>query len=182
MSRYKRHLLDSLDSFAPGGGCPIHLHDELDKGRYRVIHRLGRGGYGVVWLCRDLKSEKPQYVAVKILWAEETERVANEKFCVERIKRLCADEPDLDRYLCLPTRDFFAKSANGRHICLVYPVLGPKASMAREIFKPRYNDYCKRLRDISRDCIKALDLLHRRNICHAGESVFLTTIPAPPPC
>ena len=41
-----------------GGYHPVHLGDLLKNGRYKIIHKLGYGGYGgysTVWLARDLE-------------------------------------------------------------------------------------------------------------------------------
>ena len=47
-----------------GGYHPIEIGDELRHGRYRIIHRLGHGGYATVWLALNLHYSR--YVAVKI--------------------------------------------------------------------------------------------------------------------
>ena len=61
--------LEDLEFYQLGGYHPIHLGDELGPpGRYRVIHKLGHGGFGTVWLCRD--SQASRYVAVKVMTAD----------------------------------------------------------------------------------------------------------------
>lgn len=122
--------------FAPGGYHPIHLQDELDDGRYRVIHKLGLTDYGVSWLCRDQHIQTPRYVTVNILTAERSE-LGNEKDTCQYIKDLYRNEPDLDRRFCLPVRDFTSQSANGAHLCLVYPVMGPPVDEAAFISRRR---------------------------------------------
>lgn len=66
--------LERLHGYRPGGYHPIHLQDVLNNGQYRVIHKLGHGGYSTVWLCRGQHTDTPSYVAVKILVASETEK------------------------------------------------------------------------------------------------------------
>ncbi len=37
--------VEDLETYVPGGFHPTHLGDELSDGRYRIIHKLGFGGY-----------------------------------------------------------------------------------------------------------------------------------------
>lgn len=64
--------LEHLHDDAPGGHHPVHLGDLIgDTRRYRVMHKLGTGGFANVWLCRDLAvHDTTKYVALKILMAE----------------------------------------------------------------------------------------------------------------
>ena len=34
---------------------PVKLGDVFKNGKYRVIHKLGWGGYATVWLARDIE-------------------------------------------------------------------------------------------------------------------------------
>jgi hypothetical protein len=55
MSQYR--LIDDvedLDRYQPGGYHPLQVGDELDNACYRVIDKLGYGGYSTIWLARDL--------------------------------------------------------------------------------------------------------------------------------
>ncbi len=47
--------LKKIFDYEAGGHHPVHLDDVLHQ-RYRVIHKLGSGGYANVWLCRDVDS------------------------------------------------------------------------------------------------------------------------------
>jgi serine/threonine protein kinase len=57
-------------------------------GRYRVIHKLGHGGFSTVWLCQDTHHETLKYVAVKVLVASESDADCRELFMAERLKEL----------------------------------------------------------------------------------------------
>lgn len=93
-------FVERLHGYRPGGYHPIHLDGRLHDGRYRVIHKLGYGGYSTVWLCRDMSSDTPKYVAVKILVASESERECRE-LLVNRLKAEAIEKiPVESTYAC----------------------------------------------------------------------------------
>lgn len=55
--------VESLELYKPGGYHPVAINDLLHK-RYRIVDKLGFGGYSTVWLARDEICKS--YVAVKI--------------------------------------------------------------------------------------------------------------------
>ncbi|KAK1143771.1 hypothetical protein N8T08_006172 [Aspergillus melleus] len=55
--------VETLEEYQPGGYHPITIGDLLHD-RYRIVDKLGSGGYSTVWLARDLNLH--QYVALKI--------------------------------------------------------------------------------------------------------------------
>ena len=44
---------ESLDRYREGGYHPTHLGDTLKDGRYKILNKLGWGGYSTVWLAKD---------------------------------------------------------------------------------------------------------------------------------
>lgn len=59
MSRYRLiedvEDVEDLDRYRPGGYHPLQVGDELDNACYRVVDKLGYGGYSTIWLARDLR-------------------------------------------------------------------------------------------------------------------------------
>ena len=56
---------EPLDRYRDGGYHPVHLGDFYNGGRYKVLHKLGWGGYATVWLLFD---------TVKVLFQEDAAR------------------------------------------------------------------------------------------------------------
>lgn len=59
---------EDLERYESGGFHPVHLGDRYDNGRYRVVHKLGFGGFSTIWLARDEPEHK--WVALKIVVAD----------------------------------------------------------------------------------------------------------------
>ncbi|KAJ5181536.1 hypothetical protein N7449_011683 [Penicillium cf. viridicatum] len=55
---------EPLHSYRKGGYYLVTLGEYLKAGRYKVLYKLGWGGYLIVWAARDQREE--MYVAVKI--------------------------------------------------------------------------------------------------------------------
>ncbi|KAH9873391.1 hypothetical protein J1614_005789, partial [Plenodomus biglobosus] len=57
---------EPLHRYKDGGYHPIHLGEILHEGRYKILHKLGWGGYSTVWAARDQRS-KALTVATNVL-------------------------------------------------------------------------------------------------------------------
>lgn len=157
--------LEKLGGYRPGGYHPIHLHDELHHGQYKVIHKLGHGGFSTVWLCRDQNADTPAYVAIKILAASETGK-DREGIIPSQLNGDAAKNTPGWQFICQPLKRFESQSPNGTHTCLVYPVLGTTVENAGLIFgEKEHTDSL--LREVSRQTVEALAAIHTRGICHA---------------
>jgi serine/threonine-protein kinase SRPK3 len=55
--------VERLEMYQPGGYHPVMI-DDLLHNRYRIVDKLGYGGYSTIWLARDETAKR--YVAVKI--------------------------------------------------------------------------------------------------------------------
>ena len=47
---------EPLQRYRQGGYHPTHLSDEFNGGRYKILHKLGWGGYATIWLAKDFVS------------------------------------------------------------------------------------------------------------------------------
>lgn len=156
--------LENIQTYNPGGNHPVLLGDHLGPiGRYRVIHKLGSGGFANVWLCRDRNSSFPKYIALKVLMARASTRDCRE-LRVNKLKEMSIDQKAGGKHICVPLDSFWIDGPNGSHLCLVYPVLGPPVdSISKE-----FEDPAKALRKIASQAVLAMDLLHNHGICHGG--------------
>ncbi|CAM6004001.1 unnamed protein product [Sphagnum balticum] len=156
--------LEKIYDYEAGGHHPVRLSDILHE-RYKVIHKLGSGGYANVWLCRDVTTDSPRYLAVKIIMAE-----GSNKDCPElRVNRLIELGLDIDsvaEHFCLPLDQFEIDGPNGLHYVLVYPVLGPRVSRLLNVGS--LEDPGKILRSICLQTTQAMATLHAHGICHGA--------------
>lgn len=51
---------EPLHRYGTGGYHPVRLGDLLKDGRYRIMHKLGWGGYSTVWAARDQRFRIPR--------------------------------------------------------------------------------------------------------------------------
>ncbi|CAG8977902.1 hypothetical protein HYALB_00001780 [Hymenoscyphus albidus] len=131
------HDAEDYEEYRPGGFHPVHIGDRFGTaGQFRVIHKLGRGGLATVWLCRDGKAQR--YVALKIILADESREDSPELALVKR--KLDYGEAG-GEFIAVPHEHFWHHGPNGRHLCLVLPVLGPRVTAVwnsgiRAVFAP----------------------------------------------
>lgn len=162
--------LEKLNDYELGGHHPVHIGDLLgDNGRYRILHKLGNGGFANIWLARDMEAQNgTKYVALKILMAESS-TVACPELLTNKLKALLSVQQcigDSNDSICLPLDQFEIHGPNGDHLCFVYPVLGP--SLAIGLSKAS-DDPAHILMSICLRTVKAIDLLHSCGICHGGK-------------
>lgn len=161
--------LEKLYDYEQGGHHPVHLGDHIGhEGRYRVVHKLGNGGYANVWLCRDMTAGKIiTYFAIKVLMAEVSTEECPELQTghLEAFDRN-SQPTDSMHLICLFCDHFTIDGPNGSHFCFVYPVLGPQVSLGLFCATPYFE---QTLRDICFGAVKALDFLHHHGVCHGGK-------------
>ncbi|KAK7716290.1 hypothetical protein SLS64_003442 [Diaporthe eres] len=165
--RFNPHGLDNcedLEQYEPGGFHPVHIDDHYDNGRYRVIHKLGAGGFSTVWLAQDLPGRR--WVGLKFIVAAESEGY------IVRSSAIVADSVLANSELLVkPERDFWVDGPNGRHLCFVLPFVGPNlATLSSGI----YFRISSRLSvNLSMQAAQVMALLHSRERCHGANNISL---------
>ena len=148
---------EDVEKYKPGGFHPVHFGDRFDAERYRVVHKLGAGGFSTVWLARD-ESEK-RWVALKIVEAVHSESVREKIVLSRRASGVqCVTEHH---------RQFTFDGPNGSHLCLVLPVLGPSTSELSYAFTCRLTP--RLARRAAYQATRAVSNLHSQGLCHGGE-------------
>ena len=149
---------EDLENYEPGGFHPVHLSDVYD-GRYKVVHKLGFGGFSTVWLARDNVTNR--WVALKVIAARDSPTY--------EARSTIASHPSIvgSRLFAVADRRFWIDGPNGRHLCLVFPVLGPNlAKLSKGIYSRMKPGFAK---EVSLQAAQALAHLHSNGLCHGGK-------------
>jgi hypothetical protein len=150
---------EDLERYEPGGFHPVNLGDYYDDMRYKIVHKLGAGGFSTVWLARDEQEQK--WVALKILLADKSVSVKAKSVSLQdTVQR------DGKATVVVQHRHFMINGPNGLHLCLVLPVLGPSASQLSHGFDSRITPRLSR--STGYQITKALADLHAQGFCHGG--------------
>ncbi|KAL2208181.1 kinase-like protein [Sarocladium strictum] len=151
-----------VENYRPGGFHPVHINDDLDDGRYRIMHKLGHGESSTVWLARDKVAKK--WVALKIVDAKRSTWLMEQKSAL-----LGASLGHFEtQYLAMELRHFEFEGPNGRHVCLVLPVLGPSTAELSDGLGRRLKP--ETARQPSFQAAAAVAELHSLGFCHGNVS------------
>ncbi|KAG8164297.1 hypothetical protein KVR01_006215 [Diaporthe batatas] len=155
------HSIEDVDDYAPGGLHPTHLGDLLGDGRYKVILKLGHGGYGTVWLCRDVK--EGTWRAVKILKASNSSEDCPDLRIQSAFSNIDHSQKDVRNCrVALALGHFWTNGPNGTHLCIVMPLLGPNLDNAAQLY---LYDEAPLVR-ICFQLVQAMSFLHNKGVCH----------------
>lgn len=152
--------VEDLENYYEGGYHPVLL-GQLYNEQYKIIHKLGSGGFSTVWLARDTRENR--YVTLKIVKAEESESYRDTSPICQLLGGI-DDEVALS-YFPPPLGRFWFNGDNGRHVCEVLPVLGPSMSQASDAESRMWPSVVRR---VAFQATQALAHLHSRGICHGG--------------
>ncbi|KAF6826993.1 protein kinase [Colletotrichum plurivorum] len=110
--------VERLEKYEPGGYHPVVIDDFLG-GHYRIVDKLGYGGYSTVWLARD--DRLARYVAIKV----NISNAAHSQREAGIIRALSLSKPartlKMDAHDTVPTilDEFNVQGPNGTHTCHV---------------------------------------------------------------
>ncbi|RKK95933.1 hypothetical protein BFJ71_g8109 [Fusarium oxysporum] len=108
-----------LEDYQEGGCHPVHIGDILGSSNgYRVIHKLGHGGFGTVWLCRD--SLEGRYIALKVMVSD----LKSDEILDFSLANLNQCMPGA-QFIASPLDSFSVEGPNETHKCLALPPFGP---------------------------------------------------------
>lgn len=152
--------IENLEDYEPGGYHPVDLFDILD-GRFEVIYKLGFGGIAMVWLCYEFDAKR--WRAVKINAASHSSDDCAELKILEVMKEKNVTPEQLDAmHIVVPWETFWIDGPNGRHLCSVMPVLGPRLSTWRDKLGMDYDTIDKMCYQFT----EGLSFLHGMGIAH----------------
>ncbi|KAF9505645.1 hypothetical protein BS47DRAFT_1367920 [Hydnum rufescens UP504] len=154
-----------IEDYRPGGLHPIHLGDALDRNRYKILRKLGYGSFSTVWLARD--AQESRYVAIKVSVSRASE--ANNELRIFEHLAPHRDERGAEWVIEL-LRSFKHEGPNGRHLCLVFPVMGPCDYTLRTKFSTHWMQPERFPLWIAKSMLKqlllGLSFLHRNGVTH----------------
>jgi serine/threonine protein kinase len=153
--------VESLENYVPGGYHPIMIGDML-RDRYRVVDKLGFGGYSTVWLAQD--TQLKCYVAVKVGTANSPARetaILRELSKPVSVSSLASQGRSS---ITFPLDEFELKGPNGTHPCY---------TMALADCDLRTVSYSRLFpinvaRALSGEAVLAVAYLHGRGYAHGG--------------
>lgn len=154
--------MENILQYRKGGYHPIHIGDILND-RFEVVNKLGSGGFGIVWLCLDVKFHK--WRAVKVMMADHSSKETDIKI-IQHLKSRASVEELLENGVVVPLEEFWVNGPNGSHHCFVMPVLGCRVDDWRRTLHWTQYESGIQPRAICHQIVKALDFLHGHGVCH----------------
>ena len=171
--------------YRPGGYHPVHLGDSLRDGQYKVIRKLGDGGFSTVWLAID--GHNKRYVALKVVMSKPTASINKELAIREQLEEVAAAGAFSKNIIKL-LDNFEIVGPNGTHQCLVNEPMGATVtSMVAEIeenkalrvmYMLRYPKWM--VKSILKQTLSGLAFLHEHGIVHSDiqQGNLLFSIPS----
>ncbi|BFZ57240.1 serine/threonine protein kinase, CMGC [Savitreella phatthalungensis] len=150
---------EDFEDYCPGGYHPVKLNETYKSGRYVTVRKLGWGHFSTVWLALD--TEKQRHVALKVVRsaAHYTETAIDEIKLCQCVAEANPDHPGYAHVVGLLDQ-FEHEGPNGRHVCMVFEVLGENLLGLIRRYEHR-GIPINVVKQIARQILLALDYLHR---------------------
>ncbi|KAI0470284.1 kinase-like domain-containing protein [Xylaria cf. heliscus] len=148
--------------YKPGGYHPIHLGDQLKSGRYKILHKVGWGGYSTAWAARD--QEHQRYVAIKVSMAEANSN--HEIDILQLISSFPSHTHEGKKHIVQLLDNFSIEGPNGKHQCLVLELLGPNIQELIDFYLRDKRLPAQAARSIAHQVLVGVDFLAQLNIGH----------------
>jgi serine/threonine-protein kinase SRPK3 len=159
--------VERLDMYEPGRYHPVMI-DDLLHNRYRIVDKLGYGGYSTIWLARDETVKR--YVAVKIgISSPSLPRREIEVLRALRSSRSSSHAPansDMNACTALPSilDAFDIHGPNGTHTC--YTLTPAQGSLKEASFSRLFPIQVARA--LAAKLATAVAFVHSRGVVHGG--------------
>ncbi|KAK8043326.1 hypothetical protein PG993_005756 [Apiospora rasikravindrae] len=154
--------VEDIRAYKEGGYAVVEIGDVL-KRKYEVVDKLGHSEYATVWLCWIQGTQWPrtEWVAVKVFKAEYYKDAPSEetmrKFDLE--KKGGWEKEWAGVHVAMALTEFSIIDLNGKHKCLVMPVMGPSLESLELTHRPTLKGYLY-------EVALALQYLHRKKMAH----------------
>ncbi|GKU07610.1 cmgc srpk protein kinase [Fusarium langsethiae] len=155
---------EPLYRYEPGGYHPLELGETLKDGRYKILHKLGWGGYSTTWAAKDQKTNS--YVAVKVKVSEAND--TRELKVLQALSALPANHPGSSRITKLLDH-FTLEGPNGSHECLVLEIAGPNIADAVDPYCYSSRLPAELVKAVTKHVLQGLDFLAANDIAHGGK-------------
>ncbi|EGX92449.1 protein kinase domain-containing protein [Cordyceps militaris CM01] len=153
--------LEEFEGYTIGGYHPIVIGDTFQKGRYKIAHKLGYGGYSTIWLARDNTLDR--YVSLKVLIATESPQ-NTESNIIRKLQSVDTLHPG-QQFIPHLLDEFSIDGPNGRHTCLVQEAArGSIAASKDDSINLMFPT--ETARSIAAQLIMGVAYLHSLGICH----------------
>lgn len=154
--------VEDLDRYCPGGYHPMQIGDDLDDGQYRLVDKLGYGGYSTIWLARDLR--RARYVAVKAITADASACTPESSLIHSLVNSPSTPGKEIIPHLI---DEFWVAGPNGKHRCIVtapaqMSLLDAKEASIFGLFQPKV------AQSVIAQLIRGVAFLHSEGVVHGG--------------
>ncbi|KAK4247353.1 kinase-like domain-containing protein [Corynascus novoguineensis] len=154
---------EDITQYCSGGYHPVHLHDHFKDGRYEILNKLGFGSFSTVWLAKDHVTQR--HVSIKIVVANGSEPQNHEVEILRHVQANDLHSHPGRRSVTQLLDSFFHEGPNGRHLCVVLELLGPRLSWLAEKSQ-NYRLKADLARRVSARIVEALAYLHSCGVAH----------------
>ena len=164
--------VEDLEKYVPGGYHPVQLDTTIADGRYKIVHKLGCGGFSTIWLCYDQIQRR--YVALKIGIGSLNEEVLHEARMLDLLNsNFQAGSKHLkghgSRFIEV-LDSFSVDGPNGHHHCLVSNPSRCSVAEAKHFSTKGWLFPVEVARSISAQLIQATAYMHSQGVAHGGRS------------
>ncbi|KAG2439651.1 hypothetical protein HXX76_005001 [Chlamydomonas incerta] len=148
---------EGLEDYKKGGYHPVNVGEKYHDGRYTVLKKLGWGHFSTVWLVHDAATDEYRALKVQKSAQHYTEAARDE---VTLLTQLRDGDPN-NEMKCVRLYDSFDHvGPHGRHVCLVFEVLGD--NLLALIKRYDYRGIpIPVVRNLAQQMLVALDYMHR---------------------